>query len=76
MAFVGHARTKLLPELAKVIDGANDTLKIVPFPVLPPAEAVPYRMPPNKTKLDCGLAPSRLVPVPKKPEVPEVAEKW
>jgi hypothetical protein len=37
------------------------TSNTVPLPILPPFDAVPHKMFPDKTKPACGFAPSLLV---------------
>ena len=39
------------------------TANTVPLAELPPRDAVPYKVLPDKIKLACGLAPSLLLPV-------------
>ena len=61
-AFVGHVTTTLVPERVMVSCGGpgNVRLNTVPAAELPPADAVPYRVLPDKIN-PVGLAPSLLV---------------
>ena len=66
-ALVGHVTITAAPEGNMVSVGAgaltdpNERLNTVPLPELPPADAVPYRVLPDKINPACGLAPSLLV---------------
>src|SRR5262245_12395760 len=50
----------LAPEGTMVKRGANERLNTVPLPEVPPPNAVPYRVLPDKINSAHGLAPSLL----------------
>ena len=65
VALVGHVKITFAREGTIVSFGAltapGERLNTVPTPALPPLDAVPYRVSPDKIKPACGLAPSLLV---------------
>ena len=64
-AAAGQAKITFGPVRVTVSSGAltepNEMLKTVPWPILPPPLAVPYRVLPDKVNREDGLAPSLLV---------------
>src|ERR1039457_1168836 len=67
VALVGHVKTTFAPEGNMVSVGAgaltdpNVRLNTVPLPFVPPADAVPYRVLPDKINRAVGKNPSLLV---------------
>src|ERR1039458_6833365 len=77
-ALVGHVKTTFVPEgnMVRVGAGAltdpNVRLNTVPWPEMPPADAVPYRVLPDKINPADGGAPSLLVEEPIELNAPTV----
>lgn len=65
VALLGHVRITYAPERTiasgGVLTDPKERLNTVPLPELPPDDAVPYNVPPDKINSALGLAPSLLV---------------
>ena len=67
VALVGHVKITLVPEGMIVSLGGDalaapsERLNTVPSPLVPPLNAVPYRVLPDKIKPEAGKYPSELV---------------
>ena len=67
-AFIGHVKMTFVPAGVIVSNGAPTApatvrLNTVPSSKLPPLDAVPYKVLPDKMTLETGLAPSKFVNV-------------
>src|ERR1035438_1898852 len=66
VALVGQVTMTLVPARKMASSGSltapNDRLNTVPSPEPPPNWAVPYRVPPDRTKPASGVVPSLLKP--------------